>query len=198
MSHQYRPSDPPTELPVQHVDVHPEPPVGVPEAAPDAPKTRKAKASQVVAFLMDEILGLPGTKFKVGLDPVMGLLPGGGDMASGTISCVALFEAMRRGLPSRAIRQMMGNIMLNAGVGTIPVIGDIFSLIFRSNSRNRDIINRELAALPPEGQRKANWWPIISVMLFMVMLIVGAICLNLFIWYSLTHWVFQSFSAWIG
>jgi len=155
------------------------------EAQPPAP-TRKAKASQVVAYVMDEIMGLPGTKLKVGLDPLLGLMPAGGDAASGTISCVALFEAMRRGLPTPAIRQMMGNIALNAGIGTIPIIGDIFSLIFRSNSRNRDIINRELANLPPEGERKSNWWPIISVMLMTIIFIIGCIALNLFIWYLIT------------
>lgn len=157
---------------------------------PPGQKKPKVVVASAIAWMMDEIIPIPGTKLKVGLDPLFGLLPGGGDLASSSISCVALLEAVRRGLPFRAVRQMSVNILLNAGVGSIPVVGDIFSVVFRSNSRNRDIIKANLDQALAEG-REPSWWPVIFVLLFVGGVVAASIALNLFLWF----WLFSNIVA---
>ncbi|MEM7013344.1 MAG: DUF4112 domain-containing protein, partial [Verrucomicrobiota bacterium] len=111
---------------------------------PEPEKNAKPKASSLVAKLMDEAITIPGTNVKLGLDPLMGALPIGGDMLGAGIGCISLVEALRWNLPTKIVWRIIGNIGLNLGFGSIPVIGDIFSVIFRSNSRNRDLIKDHL------------------------------------------------------
>ena len=80
-----------------------------------------------LALIMDEFIRVPGTKFRVGLDPLIGLVPGLGDTSSALISAFALIQAARRGVPKILLARMSLNILVNEIVGTIPIIGDAFS-----------------------------------------------------------------------
>jgi uncharacterized protein DUF4112 len=108
-----------------------------------------------LALVMDEFLRLPGTKFRFGLDPIIGLLPGLGDTASAVISALALVHATRRGLPRIVLARMALNILINELVGIIPGIGDAFSFWFKSNKRNYELIQRHIDA--PKRARKTDW-----------------------------------------
>ena len=151
----------------------------------DAPKPG---ASQGVARVMDELIPL-SKDFKVGLDPVVGLMPLGGDLMSASISCVSLVEAIRWGLPIGVIWRILGNIILNTGIGTIPIIGDIFSFIFRSNSRNRDLIRNALAEAKAQG-KKPRWIRVFIAVAFVMCLVAGAIWVNIIIWKSVFSFIF--------
>lgn len=153
-------------------------------------KKPKRTATGMVAWIMDEVVPIPGTKVKIGLDPIMGMLPLGGELVASAFSCIALVEAMRWGLPLRVTWQMIGNILLNLGFGTIPVIGDIFSVIFRSNSRNRDILKEHLQKALDED-RKPSWGPIILTVGFIFFIVIGAIFVNLFLWRLLLKFLAQ-------
>ena len=89
---------------------------------------------------------MPGTSFRFGLDPLMGLLPGLGDTGSTVISAMALIAATRRGLPKILLARMSLNILINEVVGIIPVLGDAFSFWFKSNARNYDLLRQYTAA----------------------------------------------------
>ena len=93
-----------------------------------------------IAFIMDDVLRVPGTKFRFGLDPVIGLIPGIGDTSSALVSAFALIQAVRLGVPKILLTRMALNILVNEVVGVIPVIGDAFSFWFKSNARNYEII----------------------------------------------------------
>ncbi len=151
----------------------------------DGQERKASKTSCFIAWIMDEAISIPGTKIKFGLDPLFGLLPGGGDFASSTAGVFALIEAVKRGLPVGAMWKIVGNILLNAGVGTIPIIGDIFSVIFRSNSRNRDVINENLRLAIDEG-REPSWWRVVPIVGAIFVIVLCAISLNLYLWYLLT------------
>lgn len=158
---------------------------------PPAPEEKKAEASKVsrfVAWIMDEAISIPGTNVKIGIDPLLGLLPAGGDLAASTAGVFAFIEAVKRGLPIQALWKIVGNILLNAGVGTIPIIGDIFSVMFRSNSRNRDIISENLRLAVAEG-REPSWWRVIPAIIAIMIIVAGAITLNLYLWYLVTNFV---------
>ena len=89
-----------------------------------------------LARLLDSALPIPGTSLRFGADSVLGLIPGVGDAVALGISLFALNEAWRLGAPPRLIARMMANLAIDAGLGAIPVAGDIFDLLFKSNTRN--------------------------------------------------------------
>lgn len=100
-----------------------------------------------VSRIMDSSIGIPGTKYTFGIDSLIGLIPGGGDAAGMLVSLYLIARARRLGLPKRTLAKMVGNMLVDAGVGAVPVVGDAFDFFFKANSRNLDLV---LRALPPE------------------------------------------------
>lgn len=107
----------------------------------DAAKN-SSEASRIVAQWMDELIRIPGTNIRIGLDPIMGLFPGIGDFLASSIGVVTLTEGVRTRVPVTVLMRMGFNVLVNDAVGTIPVIGDLFSAWFKSNSRNLKLINQ--------------------------------------------------------
>ena len=103
---------------------------------PDSP------AAKVLAYVLDECITIPGTNIKIGIDPLLGLFPGIGDAISAILGTIILNDAARKGLPKWVLGRMAGNILLNALVGAIPIIGDIFSALFKSNARNYALLQK--------------------------------------------------------
>ena len=93
---------------------------------------------------LDESFTIPGTKIKFGMDALLGLVPGGGDIVSGVFSLYMLRAAIKMKLPKRAIFSMFLNIIVDTTVGVIPVAGDIFDIFWKSNKRNLQIIEKHL------------------------------------------------------
>jgi Domain of unknown function (DUF4112) len=141
------------------------------------PPEEKARRSQLeslfrwVALIMDDLLRLPGTKFRFGLDPLVGLLPGIGDTASALVSAVSLIQGVRLGLPKILLARMSLNIFINEIVGIIPGVGDAFSFWFKSNARNYRILQRYVAS--PQKPRRAEWI-FVGVILLLLAVVVGA------------------------
>ena len=100
-----------------------------------------------VSRIMDSSIGIPGTKYTFGIDSLIGLIPGGGDAAGMLVSLYLIARARQLGLTKRALAKMVGNMLVDAGVGAVPVVGDAFDFFFKANSRNLDLV---LRALPPE------------------------------------------------
>jgi hypothetical protein len=106
--------------------------------------------------LMDTAIGIPGTKFRIGIDPIIGLVPGAGDIISTGFSAYIIYLATRFGLPSKDIRKMIFNIGLEAAVGTVPVVGDMFDAYYKSNIRNLAILEQHLQRAEPELEKLAS------------------------------------------
>ena len=119
-----------------------------------------------LALIMDEFIRVPGTKFKFGLDPLIGLLPGLGDTGSALVSAFALVQAARLGVPKILLARMSLNILINELVGIVPVIGDAFSFWFKSNVRNYQIIKDHTAA-PGGVSRRSDWIFVIAVLVIL-------------------------------
>ena len=123
-----------------------------------------------VAIVMDELIALPNTKFKFGLDPVIGLIPGIGDTASALVSALLLIQAARSGLPKILLARMSLNILINEIVGLIPGLGDAFSFWFKSNKRNYEL----LLTHAERGRRaRASDWFFVIVVLVILFVIVA-------------------------
>lgn len=91
--------------------------------------------------LLDELIPIPGTNQKVGVDGIIGLfLPGAGDLVTGAGSVAMLFLAIKHRIPTVVLGRMIVNIFVDMLAGTIPIAGDLFDIFFRSNRRNLDLI----------------------------------------------------------
>lgn len=105
----------------------------------------KLRRIRKIAKLLDTAIGIPGTKFRVGLDPILGLIPGGGDLVGAAISAYMIYLATSFGLEKSQITKMIKNIALETTVGFVPIVGDLFDVYFKANIRNLDILEQHLA-----------------------------------------------------
>ncbi len=96
---------------------------------------------KLLARFMDNGWGIPFTKIRFGADALIGLLPIGGDLVTILPSLYIMIKAHEMGAPQSVLVKMAGNIAIDAGVGSIPVLGDIFDVFFKSNIRNIDLLD---------------------------------------------------------
>ena len=115
-----------------------------------------------LAYFMDEVLRIPGTKFRFGLDPLIGLVPGIGDTSSALVSAFALIQAVRVGVPKVLLMRMALNILVNEVIGVVPVVGDAFSFWFKSNARNYAIIRDH--RLGTNAPKRSDWLFVIGIL----------------------------------
>lgn len=106
---------------------------------------KNLKRIRRIAKLLDTAIGIPGTKFRLGLDPILGLIPGGGDLITAGISAYTIYLATSFGLEKADLQKMIQNIALETVVGFVPIAGDIFDAYFKANIRNLEILERHLA-----------------------------------------------------
>ncbi|MGL5941599.1 MAG: DUF4112 domain-containing protein [Waterburya sp.] len=97
-----------------------------------------------LANLLDTAIGIPGTKFRIGLDPILGLVPGGGDLIAALMSAYMIYLATRFKLEKEEIGKMVGNVAIETVFGSIPLVGDIFDAYFKANIRNLEILENHL------------------------------------------------------
>jgi hypothetical protein len=95
---------------------------------------------QRLAWLIDGAFSLPGTRFRFGLNSVVGLVPVGGDAILGMISLYIIYEAHQLGLPKHKLARMLGNVALEVAGGSVPILGDLFDMALKANLRNLAII----------------------------------------------------------
>jgi hypothetical protein len=93
-----------------------------------------------IARLLDTAFVVPGTNIRFGVEAVIRLMPGIGDAVASALSCVILLEAHRLGVPTRILARMIANVLLEGTAGAMPVVGDMFDIMFRANRRNIRIL----------------------------------------------------------
>lgn len=95
-----------------------------------------------LARVMDNVFVIPGTNIRFGLDPIIGLIPGFGDTLGAAVSTMLLIQGGRMGVPKIVLARMALNVLINTAAGAIPVLGDAFSVYFKSNVRNLALLER--------------------------------------------------------
>ena len=106
------------------------------------------KRLQTVANLLDSAFVIPGTKQRVGIDAIIGLIPGLGDIATTLLSSYIIWEARNLGVSRFALTRMLANLGIHAAVGSLPLVGDLFDAFFRVNQRNMRILRAQLERKP--------------------------------------------------
>ena len=99
-----------------------------------------------ITWWMDQGLRVPGTGIRFGLDPIIGLIPGLGDAVGAILGGTILLEAMRSRASHYTLLRMSGNIALDALIGAVPLLGDLFDFGWKANTRNLHLLERHLAA----------------------------------------------------
>ncbi|MEQ9440204.1 MAG: DUF4112 domain-containing protein, partial [Cyclobacteriaceae bacterium] len=95
-----------------------------------------------ITRMMDSKFRVPGTNFRFGLDPILGLVPGLGDAASVAVSGSLIYYMARHGVSRKVIIMMLGNVALDAIFGSIPILGNVFDFFFKANQRNVRLLKR--------------------------------------------------------
>ncbi len=125
------------------------------------------------AVLMDEAVRIPGTSRKIGLDAGLGLVPGVGDAVGAVLSTWIVVGALRHRVPLYRILQMMLNIVIDYGLGTIPVLGDLFDFAFEENVINLKLLMRHRDRSRAPRTLGSVAWAATAVVL--VILLLGAL-----------------------
>jgi hypothetical protein len=128
----------------------------------DADRSNALGEVRALAWLLDNSIPVPGTGGRrFGIDAIIGLVPGVGDLASGAIGLFVIWRASRMGLPRVVVARMLANAGLDFVIGAIPLVGDAFDLWFKSNTRNLELARRHLEA--PESSTRGHWLAIVGI-----------------------------------
>jgi hypothetical protein len=98
--------------------------------------------ARALARVLDTAVGIPGTRLRIGLDALLGLIPGAGDAVSAALSGYIILAAARAGATRPVLLRMVGNVVVDTVVGSIPLLGDLFDVAFRANIRNVALLDR--------------------------------------------------------
>lgn len=134
-------------------------------------KTLALERLRKISNLLDNAIAIPGTGYRVGIDPLLGLLPGGGDTLTGFFSAYIVWEAAQLGLPRETLIRMVWNIVFDTLVGFIPVLGDFFDVAWKANVKNLSLIDSHLAS--PVPSKKVDRIFIILLLSGLILFIIG-------------------------
>ncbi len=128
---------------------------------PDYPLTKSREQLDQLAWLLDNCFRIPGTRWRFGIEALLGLVPGAGDFVSATLGLFLLVRAFQFKLPRIVIVRMLVNSLLDFTVGAIPFLGDAFDFFYKSNTRNMQLFH-EYAESPSKGAERH--WVFISLL----------------------------------
>jgi Domain of unknown function (DUF4112) len=134
------------------------------------------------ARLFDSAFRIPGTRFTFGLDPIIGLIPGIGDLASPILTVLIVWQAAAMRVPRVVLARMVLNALIDALVGAIPVLGDVFDFAWKANDWNLALLERH--AMPGTRASTSDW---LFVMLCLAVVVIAAMVPLLVLVWVLKH-----------
>lgn len=111
----------------------------------DATTQQSLERLDALAKLLDSAFFVPGTNIRMGLDGIIGLVPVVGDLISGALSSYIIWEARRLGASRWVLGRMVTNTLIDTTIGAIPLLGDAFDIVFRTNVKNLTLLRKHLA-----------------------------------------------------
>ena len=123
-----------------------------------------------VARMLDSALPVPGTSFRFGLDPILGLIPGLGDLVSPLFTLGMLFQARDLGVPRVVQLRMIFNVAIDVLTGVVPLIGDLFDFAWKANNRNLALLERHAYE---EHEPSAGDWAFVAVCVALLVVIAA-------------------------
>lgn len=135
------------------------------------PVSKELKGMDYIARWMDAKFRLPGTNFRFGLDSLLGLIPGVGDLSTFLVSGYLVLLMARNGASGYVLARMILNIVVDGALGAIPIIGDAFDFVHKANMKNMRLMQQYYV----EGRHRGSAWKVIIPVLFVLALILVGI-----------------------
>lgn len=144
-----------------------------PVQSPNAENARRLKRYSLIVNVLDRAFRVPGTSWRFGLDPILGLIPVAGDIATALVGTYGLVMANRLGAPAPIQLRMLLNLTVDTAVGAIPLLGDLFDFAFKSHVRNARLLEGWLER--PHETRRSSSFVLIAVFTAFVAMVAGAV-----------------------
>jgi hypothetical protein len=135
------------------------------------PLPKELKGMEFIARWMDAKFKIPGTNFRFGLDGLLGLIPGVGDLSTFAVSGYLVLLMARNGASGYVLARMILNIVIDAALGAIPVIGDLFDFVHKANTKNMKLMQQYYT----QGRHRGSAWRVIVPVLLILGLILAGI-----------------------
>lgn len=146
-------------------------------------KVKVDESLERLSWLMDDLIKIPGLNWRLGLDAIVGLVPGFGDAASSLVSFYILASAVRYRVPKITLLRMGLNLGIDYLVGSIPFVGDLFDAWWKSNQRNVTLLSERATVSASEALegRLSDWLFVGLIMLLLAGLAIGAAAVSLYL-----------------
>ncbi len=145
-----------------------------------ASRTRRVR---VLAQLLDNSITVPGTGWKIGLDPIVGLIPGIGDLIGAVLSGYIILEAARADVPGFVLFRMLANLGFDTLLGAVPAVGDVFDAAWKSNTKNVALLERHLSKQGerPVSKRRGSVGPLVLTVIALLAIVGVGLLLGIFV-----------------
>jgi hypothetical protein len=140
---------------------------------------RELQPLRAMARLLDSAVQIPGTRFRFGLDAVIGLVPGLGDAIGAILSIFIIYRAARLGAPKSMLMRMLGNVAIDTIVGEIPLLGDLFDFGWKSNTMNVSLLEQHLKQ--PAAAKAASRRVLLLLAAGLLVLLVAVVALGVLV-----------------
>ena len=131
--------------------------------------------ARALARALDTIIGIPGTPLRFGADAILGLIPGAGDVIGAAMSSWIVMAAARRGVPPEVLGRMLYNVVIDTAIGTIPGLGDLFDVAWKSNTKNVELLERFVIEPQKVTTRSRLLGILVAVVVLLALIGLGAL-----------------------
>ena len=153
--------------------------------APTLPEQRsRLQRIERLGYVLDNSIRLPIIGYRIGWDAIIGLIPGFGDVAGLLLSAYIVYESARFGVPKATLGRMVLNVVLEALVGAVPLLGDLFDATFKANARNVDLLQKHgtLTVAPRQRQRDRRFLLLVFGGLLVLVIVLAALLIWGVVW----------------
>lgn len=155
----------------------------------DTSSVDRVSRYNLIVKVFDQLFRIPGTRLRFGLDPIIGLVPGAGDIATAIVGTYGLVVAFQNGAPASIQLRMLMNLLVDAAVGAIPLAGDLFDFAFKSHARNQRLLQGWLDQ--PHRTRRSSR----LVLVFAILVLLGSVAGAVWVAIVAVRWLFGLFTG---
>lgn len=146
----------------------------------EAQETDRLWFARFLADLLDQRFTIPGTSIRIGLDPIVSLIPGVGDLLANLTGSVIVIIAAQLGVPKIVLTRMGINVAINTLLGAVPILGDVISIWYRSNVKNFELLERYVGKQSKRAESK-DWLFVIALVVGLLLLLGGIVVFGIWI-----------------